>query len=255
MFSGPTTIDICAAVRPPAAVAAWLDTTVTAVSGLAGFAWLIILAARHPAPVISRRREITCYSVGAAGFLPALLLHSPLFELVRVLMAIALVVRLAGVRGQQLAPGERWLGWRDGWFPRGWGFSACAMTVGLAVSAWASMVVPDWVGVAPTDATNPADIGTFRDWLVVALSGPVEELVAMAGVVAALEWARRPAWLIFTVTICIRVAYHVHLGIPTAFSATAFAAASTWAFRRWRMVSPLAAMHTAYNTVLTIFYL
>ena len=253
MFAGPITIDVCAAVRPSYAVSLWLDTVVTAVSTLAGFAWLITLAARRPMPVISRQWEITCYGAGAVACCVALLsdnrllTYIPLFELLRALMAIALVIRLARLRGTHLAPGGRWRRWR---VPRGWCTSACVMAAGIAVSAWAMLVIPDWVGVAPTSATS--QVGAFGDWLVVALSGTVEELVAMAGVVTALEWARSPAWLIYAVTIIVRMSYHVHLGVPTVLAVAFFAAASTWAFRRWRMVTPLAITHTAYNAVLTV---
>lgn len=253
MFAGPTLMDILGLAQispypwPP------LVTAVQAGSTLVGAGWLLSLAVRHPAPDLRRWYEVGLYAVLAVECCVGIVLRhrdggAALFELVRAVLVLALIARLAYLRSgavRDLAPGEDW---RRRSTARGWILTAAIMVIAMVATITTARAAWSWFGANAVSS----EVGTLHDWALVLCSAPIEELVSVAAVVSALEYAGRPAWQIYAVTITARIAYHLHYGLPAAFALAILAAASTWTYRRWRQVTPLIVPHLAWDLTLTI---
>lgn len=254
MFAGPTLMDILGLAQispypwPP------LVTAVQVGSALAGAGWLLSLAVRHPAPDVRRWQEIGLYTVLTVECCVGVAIRSrdggAVFEVTRAALVLALIARLAYLRTGaigNLAPGEDWRRPRS--TARGWILTAAVMTAAILATFLAAYAA--WAWFSPPPASTTID-SPLHDWALVLCSAPVEELVSVAAVVSALEYAARPAWQIYAVTITARIAFHLHYGLPAAFALAIMAAAATWAYRKWRQVTPLIVPHLAWDIALTI---
>ena len=78
------------------------------------------------------------------------------------------------------------------------------------------------------------------------MAGVGEELVVVAFLVVALERLGARPWLIYTIAVVARLAYHVYYG-PAVVGLLIWALASVWVFRRTRVIVPSVVVHTLWD--------
>lgn len=232
---------------------------------LAACGWMVSCAWRHPLRETSSWPETWSYLALAlavtGSFAIEVWVHEgATFEVVRSVVSLALVVRLVAARGtsvRELVRGELRrprgeeasdLPWKplDRWLN-----SFTVIMIGIALSAAAEYLLTTVPGLVHGTSTVP---GSLVDWVDALRSGPVEEMVAVAGLVLALEYAGRPAWMVYASTIALRISFHLWIGVPACLVVVPLATAATWAYRRWRAPSGLVFGHTLWDVGVTLVY-
>ena len=237
-----------------------LPDRVAVLTCLVSCAWMAVEAWRSPLWEGSTGPETLLNAALAGAVVGAYAItdadQGTTLEVLRAVVALALVVRLVLARGggfRDLARGEVMQGRGPkaaGLVARRWGLSYGAIIVGTAISMAVGIglvMLPSLVAGVEPDWGSPV-----VTWVTVVRSGLVEEIVAVAALVLALEYAKRPVWEIYAATITVRIAYHLWKGVPGCLMLIPLAVVATWAYRRWRSPTALAAGHTTWDAALTL---
>ncbi|GAB4583388.1 CPBP family glutamic-type intramembrane protease [Nocardia sp. IFM 10818] len=102
---------------------------------------------------------------------------------------------------------------------------------------------PDYPDTSTTASTALQGIA-WASWAFAAGFG--EEIIANAAVVRTCELYRAPAWVVYSVAVVARLAYHVYYGWAV-LEKTIWALGAAWAYRNSRIIWPLIAIHTFHD--------
>lgn len=190
--------------------------------------------------------------LGISLMTSSVVLPSGLIDAVWIGVCGGLCLRLADRRGVSV----RTLGIGPAWAANRAGRIQVLTVAGIAAavacaSATALGSISRMVGAATTGHPRPAPASDYlwaflNDMTHMAAAGIMEELVVVACLVTALEAARRPVWLIYTLSLLARLSYHLYLG-PGSLGVLIMGAVYVALYRHTRRLTLLILAHFGYN--------
>jgi hypothetical protein len=221
-----------------------------AISVATGSLWIATIILRQDQRAVTRTVCLGSAAVTAAfaGWnVRSAAFPAELWDVLATIVCVGLCLLLAHRRGiglERLGIAPRWAANKIG---RGQGAEATLVSVlGNCTANYASYLILTCLPWLPEGTSNPSMMRGLVLIVHFTASSIIEETVLVAGVVTALEAARRPTWQIYALSLAMRVSFHLYYGSQAAVTMI-FAAVNLWLFRRTRRLTPLIIAHIAYD--------
>ncbi|HEY3693590.1 MAG TPA: CPBP family glutamic-type intramembrane protease, partial [Pseudonocardiaceae bacterium] len=222
-----------------------------AISVTTGSLWIAAVVSGHDQRTVARRAIVglAIITAGLAGWnVHSTAWPDELWDVLAVIVCVGLFLLLAhhrGVEPRGLGIAPRWAANRIG--RRQVVSVAIISAAGQYASAYAGYFIATSLPWLPEGGSKASTVHGLTLAVHMTAASIIEETVLVAGVVTALEAARRPAWQIYALYLAMRLSFHLYYG-SRVVEVMIFAAVNLWLFRRTRRLTPLIIAHIVYDT-------